>query len=290
VQANGIEIVYDEFGESDAQPMLLIMGIGCQMIDWHEDFCSQLAARSYRVIRFDNRDVGLSTKFDEEGAPNIGALTSELERGESVQVPYLIRDMADDAVGLLDALEIKSAHIVGLSMGGYIAQMMAIHYPERVSTLTSIMSSTGAPGLPPPTKEASAILFDPAPSNRAEYIEYRIRNRRVLSGPEYAIDETRAREYAGRRFDRGPTPAAGFARQLAAILASGSRKKALKSLTVPTLVIHGDADPLVPIECGIDTANSAPEAELLVIRGMGHDWRPPALWPLMIDAIARHAV
>jgi pimeloyl-ACP methyl ester carboxylesterase len=270
--------------------MLLIMGLGCQMINWREEFCSHLAARGYWVIRFDNRDVGLSTRLDETGVPNITALTEALERGEAVQVPYLIRDMADDAVGLLDALEIESAHVVGLSMGGNIAQMMAIHHPDRVSTLTSIMSSTREPGLPPPTEEALVVLSDPAPTDRAGYIEYRIRHRQVLSGPEYPIDETRAREHAGRRFDRGLTPAAGFARQLAAIIASGSRKEALKSVTTPTLVIHGNADPLVPVECGIDTADSIPGAELLIIEGMGHEWQHPALWSQMIDAIARHAV
>jgi pimeloyl-ACP methyl ester carboxylesterase len=286
-EANGIEIVYDTFGDPGAPPLLLIMGIGCQMIDWPEEFCAQLAARSHWVIRFDNRDVGLSTQFDEAGVPNIAALRAALERGEAVQVPYLMRDMAADAVGLLDALEIDSAHVVGLSMGGYIAQAMAIHYPERVSTLTSIMSSTNAPGLPPPTEEAWALLSERAPIERAAYIEYRLRHRRVLSGSAYPIDEARAREHAGRRFDRGSNPA-GFARQLAAIIASGSTREALQSVTVPTLVVHGNADPLVPVEGGIDTARSIPGAELLIIGGMGHDWRPPALWPQLIDAIVRH--
>jgi len=290
VKANGIEIVYDTFGDSDAPPLLLIMGIGCQMIDWPDEFCAQLAARGYWVIRFDNRDVGLSTKLDEAGAPNIAALMEALERGEAVQVPYSVRDMADDAIGLLDALGIESAHVVGLSMGGTIAQAMAIHYPERVSTLTSIMSSTGDPELPPPTEEALAVLFESAPTDRAEYIEYRIRHRRILSGPEYPIDETRAREHAGQRFDRSLTPPAGFARQLAAILASGSRREALESITASTLVIHGNADSLVPVECGIDTANSVSGAELLIIEGMGHDWRPLALWPQVMEAIVQHAV
>ena len=287
-KVNGIEIVYDTFGDSDAPPLLLIMGLGCQMIDWPDEFCAPLAARGYWVIRFDNRDVGLSTKFDEAGIPNIDALLAALGRGEGVQVPYLIRDMADDAVGLLDALEIESAHVVGLSMGGNIAQTMAIHYPERVSTLTSIMSSTSEPGLPPPTEEAWELLSDPAPTDRAEYIEYRVRHRHVLGGPNYPVDEALAREIAEQRFDRCLHPP-GFARQLAAIIASGSRKEALKSVTAPTLVIHGDADPLVPVECGIDTANSVPGAELLIIEGMGHDW-PPSLWPQVIEAIAQHAV
>jgi pimeloyl-ACP methyl ester carboxylesterase len=288
VCANGIEIVYDTFGEPDAPPVLLIMGLGCQMIDWHEKFCAQLAARRYRVIRFDNRDIGLSARFDGAGVPDIPALLEALEQGKAVQVPYLLRDMADDAVGLLDALKIESAHVVGLSMGGMIAQMVAIHYPKRVSTLTSIMSSTGDPELPRPTEEAWALLSEPTPTERAEYVESRVQHRRVLCGPEYPIDEAFVREHAGRLFDRGLNPA-GFARQLAAILASGSRKEALKSVTVPTLVIHGDADPLVPVEGGIDTAHSIPGAELLIIEGMGHDW-PPTLWPQLIEAIAYHAI
>ena len=286
---NDVKIVYDTFGDPNAPPMLLIMGIGCQLIDWPDEFCAQLAACGYWVIRFDNRDVGLSTKLDAAGVPIISALLEAQERGETLPVPYLLRDMGADAVGLLDILGIESAHIVGLSMGGAIAQAIAIHYPQRVSTLTSIMASSGAPGLPPPTERAWAILSEPAPNDRAGYIEYRLYHRRVLAGPAYPIDETRACKHAGRRFDRAGLCPAGFARQLAAIIASGGRKRALGSVTAPTLVIHGKADPLVPLECGIDVAHAVPGAELLIIEGMGHDWRPPSLWPQMLEAIARHA-
>lgn len=287
VEANGIEIVYDTFGKPAAPPMLLIMGLGQQMIAWDEEFCAALAARGYRVIRFDNRDVGLSTRFDEAGVPDILALMQAAAQGEAIQAPYTLRDMADDAVGLLDALGIESAHIVGISMGGGIAQEMTIHHPDRLRTLTSIMSSTGDPQLPPPKPEAAAILVTPAPTDRAGYIESSVKTWRVLNGPAFPLDEDLARERAGRSFDRGLSPD-GTARQLAAIMASGSRKEALKSVQVPTLVIHGDADPLVPVEGGIDTANAIPGAELMIIEGMGHNL-PPEVAPQVIEAIARHA-
>jgi pimeloyl-ACP methyl ester carboxylesterase len=266
--------------------MLLIMGLGAQMIAWDEDFCAALAAQGYWVIRFDNRDIGLSTKLDEAGTPNALALLQAQVQGEPIQAPYTLRDMAEDSAGLLKALEIESAHVVGVSMGGMIAQEMAIHHPNRVRTLTSIMSSTGDPELPPPKPEALSILVKKAPTDRKGYIKYSIKTWRTLSGPGFGVDEDRIVERADRFFDRGLS-IAGTARQLAAILASGSRKEALKSLSVPTLVIHGDADPLVPVEGGIDTANSIPGAELLIIEGMGHDL-PPALAPRVIEAIAGH--
>jgi pimeloyl-ACP methyl ester carboxylesterase len=286
VEVNGIQIVYDTFGDPSAPPLLMIMGLGAQMIDWDEEFCAQLAARGYWVIRFDNRDVGLSTRFDEAGVPNVLAMMQAPE--QAVEVPYTLRDMADDAVGLLDALRIEAAHVVGASMGGMIAQTVAIHHPERVRTLTSIMSTTGDPSLPPPKPEAAAILVTPAPTDRQGHLEYAIKTWQVLNGPVYPLDEDRTRERAGRSFDRGLSPA-GTARQLAAILASGSRKEALRSVSAPTLVIHGDADPLVPVEGGIDTANAIPGAELVIVEGMGHGL-PVEVWPQVIDAIARHAV
>jgi pimeloyl-ACP methyl ester carboxylesterase len=288
VQAGSIETVYDTFGDASAPPMLLVMGLGEQMIAWDDEFCVQLAARGYWVIRYDNRDIGLATKFDEGGVPNILGLMQAQAQGQSVQVPYKLRDMADDAVGLLDALEIKSAHVVGVSMGGMIAQSVAIHYPQRVHTLTSIMSTTGDPGLPPPSQEAAALLVTPAPTDRAGYIENSVQSWHVLAGPTYPVGDDLIRKKAGQYFDRGLCPQ-GAMRQLAAVIASGSRKEALQAVNLPTLVIHGDADPLIPVEAGIDTANSIPGAELLVIQGMGHAL-PPVLCPQVIDAIARHAV
>jgi pimeloyl-ACP methyl ester carboxylesterase len=288
VKVNGIEIVYDTFGETSAPPMLLIMGLGEQMISWDDGFCKLLAAQGYWVIRFDNRDVGLSTRLDEVGVPNIFALMRAPVQGEAVQVPYKLRDMADDTVGLLDALGIEAAHVVGISLGGMIAQEIAIHYPGRIRTLTSMLSSTGHPELPPPKPEAQAVLVTPYPTDREGYLEYALKTWRLLSGPGFPIDEDRIKERAGRCFDRGLN-LAGTVRQLAAVLASGSRREALESVAIPTLVIHGDADPLVPVECGMDTANSIPGAELMIIEGMGHDL-PVAVAPRIIKAIARHAV
>jgi pimeloyl-ACP methyl ester carboxylesterase len=286
VEANGIEIVYDTFGEPSAPPMLLVMGLGGQMIAWDDEFCAALAAQGYWVIRFDNRDVGLSTRFDQAGVPDVLAMMQAQAQGEAIQAPYTLRDMADDAIGLLNTLEIESAHVVGISMGGMIAQTMAIHHPDRVRTLTSIMSSTGDPDLPPPRPEAVATLVTPAPTDREGYVENAVKTWRVLDGPGFPFDEERTRERAERAFDRGPSPE-GMMRQLAAVMASGSRKEALQSVAIPTLVIHGDADPLVQVECGIDTANAIPEAESVIVEGMGHSL-PPVVWPQIVGAIARH--
>ncbi len=283
VDVNGIKIVYDTFGDRAHPAMLLIMGLGMQMIAWDEKLCRKLADRGYWVIRFDNRDVGLSTSFDDAGVPNLLALM----QGEAVDVPYTLDDMAEDATGLLEALEIEAAHIVGVSMGGMIAQTMAIKHPKRVRTLTSIMSTTGDPKLPPPKPEASQILFSPAPTERTAFIEYWLKVSRILGSPVFPFDEERIRGYAGHAYDRGPNPA-GFGRQFAAILASGSRKGALKSVNIPTLIIHGDADPLIPIEGGIDTAESIPGAKLMIIEGMGHDLSPET-WSQIVEAIVGHA-
>ena len=287
VRANGIELVYDTFGEASAPPMLLISGLGGQMIDWDEDFCAHLAARGYWVIRFDNRDVGLSTRLDELGVPDVLSLMQAQAQGGATLAPYTLRDMAGDAAGLLDALGVESAHVVGVSMGGMIAQEMAIHHPHRVRTLTSIMSTTGNPALPTPKPEALSVLLTPAPADREGYLVYSLHTWRVLRGPGFPDETERIQERAGRSFDRGLSPA-GVGRQLAAVLASGSRHEALRSVAAPALVIHGDADPLVPVEGGIDTANAIPGAELLIIEGMGHDLPLPVA-ARVIEAIARHA-
>lgn len=283
-----IEIVYDSFGEHSAPPMLLIVGLGAQMIRWDDAFCQLLAAQGYWVIRFDNRDVGLSSKFDDSGVPNALELIQAVQKGVSPDVPYLLKDMAADAVGLLDELGIESAHIVGTSMGGMIAQTIAIHYPDRVRTLTSIMSSTNHPDLPQPTPEAMSVLLKQPPSNRVEFIESSVESSRVLYGTKYPLNEDYVREYAGRAFDRCYYPD-GTGRQLAAVLASGSRRDALQGLKVPTLVIHGDADPLVPVEGGKDTAESIPGAKLFIVEGMGHSI-PEEVAPEIITEIARHAL
>ena len=285
--ANGIRIAYDTFGKPSAPPMLLIMGLACQMIIWDDEFCTRLAERGYWVIRFDNRDIGQSQKFDSAGVPDISELIAAQINRAPLKAPYTLSDMAADAVGLLDALEIQSAHVVGASMGGMIAQLMALEYPHRVRTLTSILSSTGDPNLPPPKPEGLQVLYAPLPTDRQGFIEAYMEVWRILSGPKHPVSDSLAMNYAERTFERGLNPE-GVIRQYAAILASGSRKEALAGLEVPALVIHGDQDPLVPVECGIDTAEAIPGARLVIIEGMGHAF-PEALWPRIIDEIANHA-
>ncbi|UCG01862.1 MAG: alpha/beta hydrolase [Candidatus Heimdallarchaeota archaeon] len=287
VKINGIEITYDTFGDPQAAPMLLIMGLSTQMIMWDEAFCKAIASNGYWVIRFDNRDVGLSTKFDNAGIPDLMEMMMKVQQGEEVKAPYTLLDMAKDAIGLLDVLKIDTAHIVGASMGGMIAQTIAIHYPERVRTLTSIMSTTSNPELPQPGPEAISILITPPPSERAEYIEDSVKTWRFLNG-ELSFDEDFVRERSTQAFDRCYYPV-GAGRQLAAILASGSRKEELKNVKVPTLVIHGDTDPLVPVEGGKETAEVIPEAKLLILEGMGHSI-PAEVAPKIIEAIVKHAI
>jgi pimeloyl-ACP methyl ester carboxylesterase len=287
-KTNGIELCYDTFGDPRSPPLLLIMGLAAQMIAWDDEFCAKLAARGYYVVRFDNRDAGLSTRFDAAGTPNVGAALLAAAQGRPIEAPYLLRDMADDVVGLLDALRISAAHVVGASMGGAIGQMLAIHHPARLRTLTSIMSTSGAPDLPPPTPEALDVLLSPVPTDQAAYLENYVRSWNVLRAGHFPLDEARDLERARRIFARGLNPA-GVARQMVAVIASGSRKEALAAVRVPTLVIHGDADPLLPLACGIDTAESVRGSKLVILKGMGHAL-PISLWPQIIDAIAAHAV
>jgi pimeloyl-ACP methyl ester carboxylesterase len=286
-RANGIEIAYEAFGREDAPPLLLIMGLGFQMVVWDEAFCRQLARRGYRVIRFDNRDVGLSTKLDGAGFPNISRLMEAMARGERPEVPYTLKDMAGDTIGLMDALGVGAAHVVGLSMGGMIAQVMALEYPARLRTLTSLMSSTGDPALPPPTPEALRVLMTPLPTEREAYVRASVQAWGVIGGDRYPVGVDLARKWAEASHSRGLS-LAGIARQLAAVMLAGSRKEALGTVTVPTLVRHGDADPLVPVACGRATAEAIPGAKLHIIQGMGHAL-PQALWPEIIEAITRHA-
>lgn len=288
VRANGLDIVYDTFGDPAAASMLLIMGLGGQLVAWDEAFCMRLAAKGYWVIRFDNRDVGLSTKLDEAGVPKVLAMMLEVQQGKPVDAPYLLTDMAEDAIGLFDALDIESAHVLGVSMGGMIAQTMAINFPDRVRTLISAMSSTGDPSLPQPEPQALALLTTRAPEEKRAYLDYSVQTWRTLGSPGFPFDEERVRRRAELAFDRGLHPP-GFARQLAAILASGSRREALRKVKAPTLVIHGKADPLVPVAGGIDTAESITGARLMIVEGMGHDL-PVAIWPRLMEAIVQHAV
>ena len=286
-RANGIDLCYEIFGDDGAEPMLLIMGLGAQMIHWDDDFCRQLAARGFRVIRFDNRDIGQSSKLT--GGKRLGPVELLKLRFLKIPVaaPYRLRDMALDVIGLLDALGIKSAHLVGASMGGMIAQEVAISFPRRVRSLISIMSTTGNPKLPPPTREAAAVLMAPPPKTREEYLERFGQTWKVLRVGSFPQDEALDRSRAERTFERGLNPA-GVARQLRAVLASGSRKERLASVKAPTLVIHGTVDPLVPPAGGKDTAASIPGARLLMIAGMGHAL-PIPMWPEIIGAIDKHA-
>ena len=286
VRANGIEIEYDSFGRAADRPLVLVMGLGGQMILWDDGFCEALAERGHYVVRFDNRDVGLSTKFDDAGIPNVLELMQQSAAGAKPAVPYTLDDMADDAAGLLDALGLDSVHLCGASMGGMIAQTVAIRHGRRLRSLTSIMSSTGNPSLPPAKAEAMAVLMTPPPGDRAGSIEASVVTWRTIGSPGFPFDEARIRERAGRLYDRSFYPQ-GTARQMAAILAHGNRAPKLREVGTPTLVIHGGADPLVPIEGGRDTARAIPGAELLVIEGMGHDL-PEGAWPTLVGAISEH--
>jgi pimeloyl-ACP methyl ester carboxylesterase len=287
VKANGIELCYETFGAESAEPLILIMGLGAQMIHWDDEFCQLLADRGFRVIRFDNRDIGKSTRLSGGERTTLPALIQAQIAGMPIPAPYTLLDMANDVIGLMDAFAIASAHIVGASMGGAIAQELAITYPKRVRSLTSIMATSGDPNLSPPTPEAVAVLMTPPPATRDEYIANYARNWRVLRGPNFPLDEARDRQRAERAFDRGLNPA-GVGRQLTAIFASGSRKPRLGAIKAPTLVIHGAIDPLVPPDAGQDVANTVPGAKLLMIANMGHALPIPT-WPEIIAAIAAHA-
>ncbi|MEU4721837.1 alpha/beta hydrolase [Nonomuraea dietziae] len=272
-KSNGIEIAYDSFGTPGDRPLLLIMGLGSQLVHWDEEFCELLAARGHHVVRYDNRDVGLSTHLTEAGVP-------ELVPGAAA--PYLLSDMADDAAGLMDALGWPAAHVLGVSMGGMIAQALAIGHPDRVLTLTSIMSTPG-PDVGPPTPEAMAALFSPPAPDRQTAVERALEVWAVIGSPGYEMDRERIAKVAGLAYDRVYDPA-GTARQLAAILASGDRTEGLGGLRMPALVIHGEADPLVQIAGGRATAAAIPGATLLTYPGMGHDL-PRPLWEEIMDAV-----
>jgi len=286
-RANNIQIEYETFGDSSSPPILLIIGLGGQLIYWDEVFCSQLAEAGLYVIRFDNRDAGLSTKFDEAGVPGIMDVIGKVISGHKVTPPYTIEDMAADAVGLLDALRIEKAHICGMSMGGMIAQSVAINYPRRVLSLTSICSTTGNPHLPQPKPEVMGLLLTPPPQEREPFIQFNLGLFRALTGPRFGFDEKWVRDIMGRAYDRAYCPQ-GTGRQLVAILTQGNRQPALKRVRVPTLIIHGDADPLVSLEAGKDAAEAVPRAELKILEGMGHDLPHGAAWTQIAKDIIAH--
>jgi pimeloyl-ACP methyl ester carboxylesterase len=278
---NGIELCYETLGDPADEPLLLVMGLGAQMTLWPVELCDALVDRGFFVIRYDNRDSGLSTTFDDVGGDFLSTFMAA-SQGEPVEVAYRISDLAADGMALLDHLEIESAHIVGASMGGMIVQAMAIEHPARVRTLTSIMSTTGDPDVGTPTPDAMAALLRPPAATREEAIESGVAARKVIGSPEH-FDEAEARQGVADAYDRSWNPA-GTARQLLAIVASGSRADGLRSLDVPTLVIHGDVDPLVTPSGGQRTAELVPGAELLVLEGMGHDLPAAYLGPI-VEAI-----
>jgi pimeloyl-ACP methyl ester carboxylesterase len=280
---NGIEIAYQEIGDPAAEPLLLIMGLATQMIAWDEGLCAMLAERGFRVVRFDNRDIGHSTKIDAAGMPSWADMTI----GRRSTAPYLLKDMADDAFGLMDRLGIEAAHLVGASMGGMIAQTMAIERPERVLSLVSMLSTTGNRRLGMPSWRAFARLMARPARGRRAAIEQTVKTFRIIGSPGYPMDEARLRQVAGLSYDRSHSRA-GVVRQLHAITASGDRTDALRTLTVPTAVIHGARDPLVRPAAGRATAKAIPGARLKMIDGMGHDL-PRELWPTFVEEIASNA-
>lgn len=280
--SNGIEIAYETFGDPAHPTILLIMGLGAQRVMWEDGICALLVARGHHVIRFDNRDVGESTWIDTPGL-DVGATVMNVLMGDSSEVPYLLSDMARDAVGLLDALDIDSAHIVGASMGGMIAQTLAIEHPGRVRSLTSIMSNTGEPGFGEPSPELATVLLADRPTDREAAIESGVEVMRAIGTKEH-FDEQRARALTELSYDRGNNPI-GVGRQLLATLASGSRAEGLALLDLPALVIHGRQDQLVNFTGGQRTAELIAGADFLAIDDMAHDM-PQVHWTRAVDAVA----
>jgi pimeloyl-ACP methyl ester carboxylesterase len=278
VKANGLELEYQTLGDPNDPPMVLIMGLGAQLIDWPLPFCEMLAGRGFHLIRFDNRDAGLSTSLDHLGAPNLATPDS---------APYLLSDLADDTVGLLDALGIDRAHLVGASLGGMVAQQAVIDHPDRVRSLASIMSSTGDHTVGQATPEARSVLGRPPAASREEAIANTVRSSRIIGSTGFPVTDQELLDRATAKYDRSYRPV-GTLRQLAAALASPDRTEGLRVVTVPTVVIHGEVDPLIDVSGGRATAAAVPGAELLVIPGMGHDL-PVGARPQIVEAIVRNA-
>jgi pimeloyl-ACP methyl ester carboxylesterase len=280
--ANGMDIAYETMGDPTDPALLLVMGLGAQLIAWDDEWCQSLVDRGFHVIRYDNRDVGLSTKVPVDDDIDVAAVVMAALGGDTASAPYLLEDMAADGLGLLDALGIERAHVVGASMGGMIAQAIAIAAPDRVASLTSIMSTTGDPDVGQPSPDVLPVLLSPAPTEREAYIAHAVEGSRAIGSPEH-FDPERAAELAGRVFDRNFYPR-GVANQLVAIVSSPSRSDGLRQLDLPALVIHGTDDPLVTPSGGERTAEVIPGAELMMMDGMGHDL-PTYYWAPIIEAI-----
>ena len=285
VRANGIDIEYESFGRDGDPLILLIMGFAAQLIFWPEALCQGLAAKGFRVVRFDNRDIGKSTHLTGQTAPDPRALFAEVMAGRRPNVAYTLDDMADDAVGLMDALGVSHAHIVGASMGGMIAQLVAINHPDRAKSLISIMSTTGRRDLPSGKPETLSVLFRPPDSeSRDDLIEASMLVQKALAGPGFPTSEAEMRLRAERRTDRAPFDLPGLARQSAALIVAPPRNALLKQVRCPTLVLHGADDPVIPAAAAKDTAESIPGAELVIIPGMGHDF-PAGLVPVCLKHV-----
>ncbi len=286
LKANGIEIEYETFGAKNDPALLLIMGLGAQLTLWPDSLCEGLASRGFHVVRYDNRDVGLSTDFGTWGVPNLMEAFARLMKGEKVDTPYLLGDMAADATGLLDALGVDRAHMVGASMGGMIAQILAATYPQRTRSMVSIMSTSGRPGLPMGRPEAVAMLSAQPPGTaREQLIAHAIKLRTVIGSPGFPVEPAELRALVERNIDRRWYPE-GAARQYLAVMASGPRVDLLKTVKVPTLVLHGEDDPLLPVECGRDVASLVPGAKVETWPGWGHDL-PSQMVPRLVESISK---
>lgn len=284
IVANGVDIEIEDSGGEGRPVVLLVMGLGMQLISWPEPLVDALVAAGYRVVRLDNRDSGLSQQFDHLGKPNLLWQGLKYRLGLSLRPPYTLHDMALDALGVLDTLGIDVAHVMGVSMGGMIAQRMALAAPQRVLRLVSVMSSSGARNLPPPAPHVlKALLGRPADSSEAARIAYAVRLFQLIGSPDFPVPEADWRTRVTASMARAYRPA-GVVRQMAAILADRSRPGALSGLRCPTLVVHGRADALVPFACGEDTARRIPGAQLVGIAGMGHDLPPPVV-ARVLDAL-----
>lgn len=289
--SNNLALEYETFGDPSDPTVFLIAGLGFQLIDWPEAFCTAIAAENFHVVRFDNRDIGLSQKLDEKGLPDLARIMKQLQVGEAPTVPYHLSDMAADLAGLMDGLGIDTAHMVGMSMGGMIAQLMAIFYPERLYSLTSIMSSSGNRHLPPSTPAATSVLMSaPASQSIDDVVEFGLEVNDVIGSPGYRWDRAALKDHIRSCVTRSYSPA-GYLRQYAAVMASNPRVSELPGVTAPTLVIHGKDDPLIPHAAGEDTARLIPNAKLELVDGMGHDLSPALckhLMGLLIPHLTTH--
>ena len=286
VPSNGIRIAYDEFGDPDAPAFILIMGLYCQLIDWPESFCRKIADAGYRVIRFDNRDIGLSSHLDHLPPPSLAAYGLSMAWGLTVPAPYDLDDMVADVLGLMDALDIDQTHLVGSSMGGIIAQLMASEYPEKISSLCCLSSTTGNPWLPPPHWRVLQLATNPNYIFSESGYQQKLELMRLLTSPAYPQSDRELESWLSEREHRSPD-SQGLARQLAASLRTGNISNRLKNILAPTLVLHGDSDLLVPYACGRDIANKIDGAQFELIQGWGHDF-PEQLAEPLAEKILKH--